>query len=181
MIVYNRDNLKWFTPKSVQYKDGWSWRNSRNLHFPSKLRTILIFPLRPKNCFKKWVKKKYKNIRNARKSSVMINIYFGWTVLNFPACTYKSQNVAQSQLNFAPSHYGETVTFRNSVDTWQWHVTGDIWHITCFCPFLSVPARYCPLLSISVCFCQFLSVSVCCCPFLLFFVYFCLLLSVFDP
>ena len=33
----------------------------------------------------------------------------------FPLCTYKSQNVAQSQLNFAPSHNGETVTFRNSV------------------------------------------------------------------
>ena len=35
--------------------------------------------------------------------------------MNFPACTYKSENFAHSQLNFAPSHDGETVTFRNSV------------------------------------------------------------------
>ena len=36
-------------------------------------------------------------------------------IMKFPAHTYKSQNLAQSQLNFAPSHDGETVTFRNSV------------------------------------------------------------------
>ena len=35
-------------------------------------------------------------------------------IMNFPACTYKSQNVAQSQQKCAPSHNGETVTFRNS-------------------------------------------------------------------
>ena len=39
-------------------------------------------------------------------------IYF--FIVIFPVCTYKSQNFAQSQLNFAPSHDGETVTFRNS-------------------------------------------------------------------
>ena len=32
-----------------------------------------------------------------------------------PACTFKSRNVAQSHLNFALPHNGETVTFRNSV------------------------------------------------------------------
>ena len=32
--------------------------------------------------------------------------------MNFPVSTYKSQNFAQSQLNFAPSHDGEKVTFR---------------------------------------------------------------------
>ena len=36
-------------------------------------------------------------------------------IINFTVCTYKSQNFAPSQLNFAPLHDGETVTFRNSV------------------------------------------------------------------
>ena len=35
-------------------------------------------------------------------------------IMNFPVCTQKSKNVAQSQQKFAPSHNGETVTFRNS-------------------------------------------------------------------
>ena len=35
-------------------------------------------------------------------------------IMNLPACTYKSQNFAQSQRNFAPSHNVETMTFRNS-------------------------------------------------------------------
>ena len=49
-----------------------------------------------------WVKmdKKFRNINK---------------IMNFPACTYKSENVAQSQQKIAPSHDGETVTFRNSV------------------------------------------------------------------
>ena len=34
--------------------------------------------------------------------------------MNFPACMCKSQNFAQGQPNFAPSHDGEMVTFRNS-------------------------------------------------------------------
>ena len=34
--------------------------------------------------------------------------------MNCRACTYKSQIFAQSQLNFAPSHDCETVTFRKS-------------------------------------------------------------------
>ena len=34
--------------------------------------------------------------------------------MNFPACTHKSKKITQSQQNFAPSHDGETVTFRNS-------------------------------------------------------------------
>ena len=34
--------------------------------------------------------------------------------MNVSACTYKSQSIAQSQQIFAPSHDGETVTFRNS-------------------------------------------------------------------
>ena len=33
--------------------------------------------------------------------------------MNLPACMYKSKNNAQIQLSFAPSHDGETVTFRN--------------------------------------------------------------------
>ena len=33
----------------------------------------------------------------------------------FWVCTYKSQDFAQSQTNFARSHDRETVTFRNSV------------------------------------------------------------------
>ena len=39
--------------------------------------------------------------------------------MNFPACTYKSQHFAQSQLSFALSHGGETVTFRNSDYVYQ--------------------------------------------------------------
>ena len=35
-------------------------------------------------------------------------------IMNFPACTYKSENVAQSQRNFALMHGSETVAFRNS-------------------------------------------------------------------
>ena len=35
-------------------------------------------------------------------------------IMMFPASPYKSQNVAQSKRKFAPSHNGETVTFRNS-------------------------------------------------------------------
>ena len=35
-------------------------------------------------------------------------------LINIPVSTYKSQNFAQSRRNFAPSHDGETVTFRNS-------------------------------------------------------------------
>ena len=35
--------------------------------------------------------------------------------MNYPPCTYTPQSFAQIQLNFAPSHNGETVTFRNSV------------------------------------------------------------------
>ena len=42
----------------------------------------------------------------------------------FSLCTYKSKHFAQSQLNFAPSHYSEMVTFRNS-DLWH------IWGISC--------------------------------------------------
>ena len=34
--------------------------------------------------------------------------------MNLPACTYKYKNHAQSQLSFAPSNNGETVTIRNS-------------------------------------------------------------------
>ena len=34
---------------------------------------------------------------------------------NFIACTYKSQNFAHSQRNFAQSHDRETVTFKHSV------------------------------------------------------------------
>ena len=34
--------------------------------------------------------------------------------MNFLPCTYKSKKCAQSQLNFAPSHDGEMVKFRNS-------------------------------------------------------------------
>ena len=33
-------------------------------------------------------------------------------IMNFPGCTYKLKNIAQSQRNFAPSHADET--FRNS-------------------------------------------------------------------
>ena len=33
---------------------------------------------------------------------------------NFSVCAYKSQDFAQSEKNFAPSHDRETVTFRNS-------------------------------------------------------------------
>ena len=33
--------------------------------------------------------------------------------MNLPGCTYKAQ--AQDKKNVAPSHDGETVTFRNSV------------------------------------------------------------------
>ena len=33
----------------------------------------------------------------------------------FLVWVYTSQDFAQTQLNFAPSHDGETVTFRNSV------------------------------------------------------------------
>ena len=35
--------------------------------------------------------------------------------MKFSARTYKSKKVAPSQLNFAQSHDGEAVTFRNSV------------------------------------------------------------------
>ena len=35
-------------------------------------------------------------------------------IMKFLVYTYISQNSAQSQLNVAPSHDGETVTFRNS-------------------------------------------------------------------
>ena len=37
-------------------------------------------------------------------------------IMNFSACTNKSQNFAQSQQHFAPSHNGETVTFRKEGD-----------------------------------------------------------------
>ena len=42
--------------------------------------------------------------------------------MNFPACTHKSQNFAQSQQNFAPLHDGETVTFRNSAYSFTLHI-----------------------------------------------------------
>ena len=35
-------------------------------------------------------------------------------IINFPAWTFKSKKIAQSQQNCGPSHDGETVTFRNS-------------------------------------------------------------------
>ena len=35
-------------------------------------------------------------------------------IKKIPVCKHKSPNFAQNQLNFAPSHDGETVTFRNS-------------------------------------------------------------------
>ena len=35
-------------------------------------------------------------------------------IMNFPVITYRSQNVVQRQLNVAPSHDSETVTFRKS-------------------------------------------------------------------
>ena len=64
-------------------------------------------------CARKWAKKTlnmliklvkiYKKLWKWRK-----NIYF-------PVCTSKYQIFAQNQLNFAPSHNSETVTFRNSV------------------------------------------------------------------
>ena len=34
--------------------------------------------------------------------------------MNFLACQYKSKHFAQRQLNFAPSHDSDKVTFRNS-------------------------------------------------------------------
>ena len=43
----------------------------------------------------------------------------------FPACTYKSQNFAQSQKFFAPSHDGDTVTFRNSEPSQSKHIKLD--------------------------------------------------------
>ena len=39
-------------------------------------------------------------------------------IMNFPVFKYKSQMVAQSQQNFASSHDGETVTFKNSGHRW---------------------------------------------------------------
>ena len=33
--------------------------------------------------------------------------------LEFSVCTYKSQNFAQSKLNFAPLHNGETILLQN--------------------------------------------------------------------
>ena len=55
--------------------------------------------------------------------------------MNFPACIYKCQNFAKSQQNFALSHDGETVIFRNCDDMCHmtcdmWHVTHDTWHMT---------------------------------------------------
>ena len=35
-------------------------------------------------------------------------------IMNYTGCSYKSQNCAQSQRNFARLYCGETVTFRNS-------------------------------------------------------------------
>ena len=35
-------------------------------------------------------------------------------IMNFQACRYKSQHVAQNKIFFALSHDGETMTFRNS-------------------------------------------------------------------
>ena len=35
-------------------------------------------------------------------------------IMNFAVFTYKFQKISQSQLNFAQSHDGEMVTFRNS-------------------------------------------------------------------
>ena len=35
-------------------------------------------------------------------------------IMNFPVCTYKFQNLAQSKQNLAPVHDGETVIYRNS-------------------------------------------------------------------
>ena len=60
-------------------------------------------------------------------AKICLNMLIKWVkmekinkITNFPACTYKSQNVAQSQQNFAPLHDGETVTFRNSEPTYYW-------------------------------------------------------------
>ena len=49
----------------------------------------------------RWVKKD-KKFRNINK------------IINFQACTYKSQNVVKSQQKLAPLLNRETVTFRNS-------------------------------------------------------------------
>ena len=35
--------------------------------------------------------------------------------MNYTAGKYKSKKIAQIEQNFAPSHDGETVTFKNSV------------------------------------------------------------------
>ena len=60
---------------------------------------------------------KLKNTHKDLKWMIMNNKFINKIkkkIIKFQACTYKSQNVAQSQLNFAPSHDGEIVTFRNS-------------------------------------------------------------------
>ena len=53
------------------------------------------------NMLTKWVKIDNKLIKEK------IKMYF-------PVCMYKSKNFVQSQLNFALSRHGQTVTFRNS-------------------------------------------------------------------
>ena len=61
-----------------------------------------------------------------------LNYYIEWLKMdkklghlkkkNFTVFMYKSKNVAQSQLTFAPLHGGETVTFKNS---------GHLSHVMC--------------------------------------------------
>ena len=55
-------------------------------------------------------------------------------IMNFLVYTYISKKFGQSQLNVAPSHDGETVTFRNSVLTAQ---TG----ILPFCSILFIDSK----------------------------------------
>ena len=93
----------WFSEGIFSLTDIFSDTSLFLGQFFSSFCAVIFFLL--KMCAGKW-------------STKTLNMIINWVKLDkklkFPACTYKSQNFAQSQLNFAPSHDSEMVTFINS-------------------------------------------------------------------
>ena len=104
-----RENLQvhlHIIPSSPQALLPWG-RHSKSRFFCAVKTSVLKFCARksgkvtPKITYYVWImKKKLKKVVKMHK---------------FLICAYNSQDFAQTQENFAPSHDGTTVTFRNSV------------------------------------------------------------------